>query len=98
MADKPSLKRLSIKYITSRREKKEEERKMKFVPYGKLSKKKKRQLDLARRGGWGGMSPVTRRGENPKAYKRKKIRLSDLSGERDLFSRRLQNKVLLIGQ
>ena len=71
---------------------------MKFVPYGKLSKKKKRQLDLARRGGWGGMSPVTRRGENPKAYKREKIRLSDLSGERDLFSRRLQNKVLLIGQ
>ena len=71
---------------------------MTFVPYGKLSKKKKRELDRARRGGWGGMSPVTRRGENPKAYKRKKIRLSDLSGERDLFSRRLQNKVLLIGQ
>ena len=71
---------------------------MKFVPYGKLSKKKKRELNRARRGGWGGMSPVTRRGENPKAYKRKKIRLSDLSGERDLFSRRLQNKVLLIGQ
>ena len=71
---------------------------MKFVPYGKLSKKKKRELDRARRVGWGGMSPVTRRGENPKAYKRKKIRLSDLSGERDLFSRRLQNKVLLIGQ
>ena len=71
---------------------------MKFVPCGKLSKKKKRELDRARRGGWGGMSPVTRRGENPKAYKRKKIRLSDLSGERDLFSRRLQNKVLLIGQ
>ncbi len=71
---------------------------MKFVPYGKLSKKKKRELNRARRGGWGGMSPVTRRGENPKAYKRKKIRLSDLSGELDLFSRRLQNKVLLIGQ
>ena len=71
---------------------------MKFVPYGKLSKKKKRELDRACRGGWGGMSPVMRRGENPKAYKRKKIRLSDLSGERDLFSRRLQNKVLLIGQ
>ena len=71
---------------------------MKFVPYGKLSKKKKRELDRARRGGWGGMSPVTCRGENPKAYKRKKIRLSDLSGERDFFSRRLQNKVLLIGQ
>ena len=74
---------------------------MKFVPYGKLSKKKKRLLDLARRGGWGGMSSVTRREKNPKAYKGKKIRLSELNGEPDLlFStpRRLQNKVLLIGQ
>ena len=60
---------------------------MKYVPYGKLSKKKKRLLDLARRGGWGGMSPVTRREKNPKAYKRKKIRLSELNGEPDLLFR-----------
>ncbi len=57
---------------------------MNFVPYDKLSKKKKRALDRARRGGWGALSPVTRREENPKAYKRKKIRLSD-AGEADLF-------------
>ncbi|MBR2582336.1 MAG: hypothetical protein IKD61_02965 [Oscillospiraceae bacterium] len=58
---------------------------MNFVPYDKLSKKKKRALDRAR-GGWGALSPVTRREENPKAYKRKKIRLSD-AGEADRFRR-----------
>ena len=44
----------------------------KFIPYEKLSKKKKRALDAARRNSWGGLSPVTRRPENPKAYKRSK--------------------------
>ena len=48
-----------------------------FIPYEKLSKKKKRALDLARRRDWGGMSPVTRRPENPKAYKRSKARKGD---------------------
>ena len=45
-----------------------------FVPYEKLSKKKKRELDRQRRNTWG-ISPITRRPENPKAYKRKKQRL-----------------------
>ena len=54
---------------------------MKFVPYEKLSKKEKRALDRARRGGWGALSPVTRRPDNPKAYKRTKARLSDVDGE-----------------
>lgn len=45
-----------------------------FVPYEKLSKKKKRELDRQRRNVWG-ISPITRRPENPKAYKRKKQRL-----------------------
>ena len=49
----------------------------KFIPYEKLSKKKKRVLDAARRGSWGGLSPVTRRPENPKAYKRKKARIEE---------------------
>ena len=49
----------------------------KFIPYEKLSKKKKRVLDAARRGSWGGLSPVTRRAENPKAYKRKKARIEE---------------------
>ena len=49
----------------------------KFIPYEKLSKKQKRALDAARRGSWGGLSPVTRRPENPKAYKRKKARIEE---------------------
>lgn len=50
---------------------------MKFIPYDKLSKKKKRELDRARRSSWGSFSPVTRVEKNTRAYKREKIRLSD---------------------
>ena len=46
----------------------------KFVPYEKLSKKKKRQLDAEKRGSWYGLNPITRRPKNPKAYDRKKAR------------------------
>lgn len=46
----------------------------KFIPYEKLSKKKKRQLDAERRGTWHGINPVTRKPKNPKAYDRKKAR------------------------
>ena len=42
----------------------------KFIPYEKLSKKKKRELDLKRRGNWNSLSPVTRMPPNPKAYNR----------------------------
>ena len=45
----------------------------KFIPYEKLSKKKKRELDAARRGSWT-MNPVTRRPPNPKAYNRRQAR------------------------
>ncbi|WP_411677117.1 hypothetical protein [Caproicibacter sp.] len=44
----------------------------KFIPYEKLSKKKRRELAIARRGSWGALNPVTRKPENPKAYNRKK--------------------------
>ena len=43
----------------------------KLIPYEKLSKKKKRELNESRRTLWA-ISPVTRRPENPKAYNRKK--------------------------
>ncbi len=46
----------------------------KFTPYEKLSKKKRRELSIARRGSWGSLNPVTRKPENPKAYNRKKAR------------------------
>ena len=42
----------------------------KFVPYEKLSKKKKRELDAAKRGTWGALNPVTRKPANSKAYRR----------------------------
>jgi len=59
----------------------------KFIPYEKLSKRKKRELNAKQRREWGGMSPITRRAENPKAYNRKKTRKwSDDSGFRVFVS------------
>lgn len=46
----------------------------KFTPFEKLSKKAKKELAKKKRVTWGSLNPVTRRPENPKAYKRKKIR------------------------
>lgn len=43
----------------------------KFIPYAKLSKKKKRELDAKRRGTWT-IDPVTRKPANPRAYNRNK--------------------------
>lgn len=44
----------------------------KLVPYEKLSKKKQRELNAMKHGSWGGLNPVTRKPDNPKAYNRKK--------------------------
>jgi len=46
----------------------------KFIPYEKLSKKKKRELNSSRRGSWGVLNPVTRKSDHPKAYNRRKAR------------------------
>lgn len=46
----------------------------KFVPLEKRSKKEQRAYHACRRSGWGALSPVTRRPENPKAYNRQKAR------------------------
>ena len=46
----------------------------KYIPFEKLSKKKRRELYARRRGTWGELNPVTRRPENPKAYNRRKAR------------------------
>ena len=46
----------------------------KFVPYEKLSPKKKKEIDRQKRGSWYGLNPVTRKPENPKAYNRRKAR------------------------
>ena len=42
-----------------------------YIPYEKLSKKKKRELDRQKRGTWGVICPVTRKPDNKKAYNRK---------------------------
>jgi len=44
----------------------------KFIPFEKLSKKKKKELNAKNRGSWYGINPVTRKPENSKAYNRKK--------------------------
>ena len=43
----------------------------KFIPYEKLSKKKKRELDARRRNVWQ-INPVTRKPADSRAYNRKK--------------------------
>ena len=43
----------------------------KFIPYEKLSKKKQRELNAAKRGTWGDFTPATRKPANPKAYNRR---------------------------
>lgn len=45
-----------------------------FIPLEKMSKRKKRELLAQKRRTWGGLNPVTRKPENPKAYKRVKAR------------------------
>ena len=57
-----------------RRDLRKEEIMDKFIPYEKLSPKKKRETDKEKRGVWYGINPVTRKPENPKAYNMKKDR------------------------
>ena len=67
----------------------------KFVPYEKLSKKAKRELDLKKRGSWGGLNPVTRMPPNPKAYNRRKAqKWRDDSGSAPFVFRYLDSYLL----
>lgn len=43
-----------------------------FIPFDKLSKKAKKEFYDKKRKSWGTLNPVTRKPENPKAYKRSK--------------------------
>ena len=45
-----------------------------FIPYEKLSKKKKRELNAKRRNTWDDLNPVTRKPVSSKAYDRRKAR------------------------
>lgn len=51
-----------------------------FVSYAKLSKKEKRKIDARRRRTWGPLDPVTRRSDNPRAYRRAKVKQADARG------------------
>ena len=57
-----------------RRDLRKEEIMYRFIPYEKLSPKKKRETDKEKRGVWYGINPVTRKPGNAKAYNRKKDR------------------------
>ena len=46
--------------------------KQKYIPLEKQSKREQRKHHSGRRGDWGGISPITRKASNPKAYNRKK--------------------------
>ena len=43
-----------------------------FVPYEKLSKKQRKEIDKAKRATWGEVVPVTKRIDSAKIYNRKK--------------------------
>ena len=49
----------------------------KFIPYEKLSKKKRREIDRKKRNTWNGFSPVTRKPEDPKVYNRRRTRVRE---------------------
>ena len=68
----------------------------KYVPYGKLSKKKRRELNAKKRGGWGGLNPVTRKPPNPRAYKRNKRKWDAEDPTSAYFSFRACRRALLL--
>ena len=57
----------------------------KIIPYEKLSKKKKREIDRSRRGSWNGLNPVTRKSADGKVYNRKKARKIDYRSDPCFF-------------
>ena len=48
-----------------------------FVPYEKLSKKQRKEIDRAKRATWGEVVPVTKRIDSAKVYNRKKHQRGD---------------------
>ena len=49
----------------------------KFIPYKKLSKRKRRELDSEQRLTWGTVNPVTRTVKDKRAYDRKRDKRID---------------------
>lgn len=57
----------------------------KFVSYEKLSKKKQKELNAAKRGTWGLVKPITKVKPSAKLYNRKKKDQMGSLGRHDLF-------------
>lgn len=57
----------------------------KFISYEKLSKKKQKELNAAKRGNWGIVKPVTKVKPSAKLYNRKKKDQMGCDSRRDLF-------------
>ena len=49
-----------------------------FIPYKKLSKRKRRELDNEQRATWGKVNPVTRTEKSRKLYNRKRDKSAEL--------------------
>lgn len=58
----------------------------KFVPYEKLSKSKKKELDRKKRAMWENVNPATRRIESKKLYKRKSRNRDDYTDGFGIFA------------
>ena len=56
-------------------------KKANFIPYTKLSKKKKKERDGEKRNAWEGMSPVTRVAKDKKKYDRKREKRNAFDSE-----------------
>ena len=56
-----------------------------FVPYEKMSKKQKKEIDRARRAGWGEIVPVTKKIESAKMYNRKKHQRGEFDSGAGVF-------------
>ena len=65
----------------------------KFIPLGKMSKKKQLEFHRLSRKDWGGISPVTRKEKNPKAYNRASEKRKGAAQKRDSLIFILQTKL-----
>lgn len=45
----------------------------KFIPYEKMSKKRRKEFNQKKRNTWNGFNPITRKSKNSKIYNRKKV-------------------------
>ena len=49
----------------------------KLIPYSKMSKKQKKEIDRRKRNTWNGLNPVTRKSGDNTIYSRKRTRVRE---------------------